>query len=126
MAVSDHHLEVAPDVANVRNARRFVSERLALLDAWGAVEVAALLTSELVTNAIVHAKSSVCVRVVVHTNTIRVTVEDESEAHPQHTIASNSAVTGRGLTLVDRLARRWGVEVLHGGRGKAVWFELSP
>jgi anti-sigma regulatory factor (Ser/Thr protein kinase) len=92
------------------------------------VERAALLVSELVTNAIVHAQSRFSVRVSVRP-VPRVEVEDDSPALPEPPPAEPVSVDelepgGLGMAIVDRLASRWGTE--RTANGKVVWFELEP
>jgi anti-sigma regulatory factor (Ser/Thr protein kinase) len=82
-----------------------------------------LLTSEVVTNALLHARSAGEVSVYVSPTTIRVEVEDPSSLMPARRQAGTDAVSGRGLTIVAGLARSWGVEP--GIRGKRVWFEVD-
>ncbi|MGQ0803813.1 MAG: ATP-binding protein [Actinomycetota bacterium] len=94
------------------------------------VEKAALLVSELVTNAVVHTASEVRVRVSARPVT-RVEVEDYSGAppdpRPAHDPVSMSITElepgGLGLTIVEGLASRWGADRRPGG--KVVWFELD-
>lgn len=92
------------------------------------VEQAALLVSELVTNAVVHAASNVRVRVSARPVT-RVEVEDDSprlpDAPPSQPASTIDALEpgGLGLTIVDGLASRWGAD--RRARGKVVWFELD-
>lgn len=112
------------DPASPQRARDFVAE---VLTAWGAAslrEEARLLTSELVTNAVMHARTDATVTVVRDDvrHTVRVTVTDESEARPRQRPYSPLATTGRGLSLVARAAKDFGVDVRAGG--KTVWFEL--
>lgn len=82
-----------------------------------------LLTSELVTNALVHARGAEGLSVYVWPRVIRVEVDDLSALLPTPRRAGLEAVSGRGLTIVDALARSWGVET--GRRGKRVWFEVD-
>jgi anti-sigma regulatory factor (Ser/Thr protein kinase) len=103
-------------------ARSFVRSALA---AWRCDEpddVAVLLTSELVTNAVRHAKTPCTVEVRLEDGELRVAVEDHDRTLPQKDEAPLSSLTGRGLLLVDSLARRWGAELINGG--KVVWFAL--
>jgi anti-sigma regulatory factor (Ser/Thr protein kinase) len=82
-----------------------------------------LLVSELVTNAVVHARSSVWVHVVVEDHRIRVDVQDDAPQPPVRRRASEDTLGGRGLFLLDRLSDRWGLDV--GSPGKTVWFEIG-
>ena len=89
------------------------------------VERAALLVSELVTNAVVHAASDVRIRVSARPVT-RVEVEDDSPRLPKTpspTAADALEPGGLGLTIVDCLASRWGADPRP--KGKVVWFELD-
>lgn len=116
-------LELPPDHAAAARARRFVGETLR---AWGfesAIPDVELLVSELVTNAVLHARSASRVTVVHTDSTLRITVSDTSPTRPRMRDYGPGAVTGRGLLLVDRIARRWGVEP--SSTGKSVWFEVD-
>jgi PAS domain S-box-containing protein len=91
------------------------------------VDDAQLATSELVTNAVVHAGTSIGVLVSVGPRSLRVEVRDGSPNLPRARDYASTAGTGRGLHLVERLVTRWGVtshpEAARGG--KTVWFELA-
>lgn len=84
---------------------------------------ALLLGSELVTNAVLHARSAVQVSVSVHGRTARIGVCDEAAGMPVVRAPRDGAVNGRGLRMVQTLADRWGVA--RTGRAKTVWFELD-
>jgi anti-sigma regulatory factor (Ser/Thr protein kinase) len=86
---------------------------------------AALLVSELVTNAIRYGGSRAVLEAAVPGGRLRVSVKDDNPRLPvvgQH--PDLTAESGRGLQLVSALADDWGVESLDAG-GKAVWFTLS-
>lgn len=107
---------------SARRARRFV---ITALEAFGVSElgdVAELLTSEVVTNAVVHAHSGVRVALESLEEGIRVSVSDSNALVPSAGRPVDDADRGRGLHLVDLLADRWGVEP--SPSGKTVWFEL--
>jgi anti-sigma regulatory factor (Ser/Thr protein kinase) len=109
-----------------REARRFVADTLSRWGDHGLVEAAALLVSELVTNAVVHARSNVDVIVDRSTNRavlLRVEVHDGSAQRPVPGMFDLEALSGRGLALIEAMATRWGVEA-H-STGKHVWFELE-
>lgn len=93
----------------------------------GQAETVLLLTSEVVTNAVVHGGphkrgAEIQVRVEHFDGRIRVEVADASEALP--VLGANSQLeSGRGLVLVDILANLWGVTPTDSG--KIVWFEVQ-
>jgi len=86
------------------------------------IECAALLTSELVTNAVLHAATPFTVTLHLMEDRIRVDVADGSPVVPAIKDYGTDAATGRGLTLFDTLASNWGVLPVLGG--KIVWFEI--
>ena len=105
-------------------ARREVRETLEARRVPSAtVEVIELLTSEVVTNAIVHAHSAPCVEMFVSDQAVRISVEDHSAEPPRLRHVTPTALTGRGMSLVDRLSALWGTRFVAGG-GKKVWFEV--
>ena len=83
-------------------------------------DVLHLLVSELVTNAVVHARTDVRLHIVVTPDEVRVEVCDQAGLQPRLRTHSASATTGRGLRLLTTLASSWGVEELDDG-GKMVW-----
>ena len=82
-----------------------------------------LLTSEVVTNAVVHAGTAINVRAVVAADHVRVEVGDAEARVPVPRARSVEATSGRGLLLVEALSRSWGTE--RRADGKVVWFELA-
>jgi len=100
-------------------ARRFVT---ATLDGWrvaGGDDVV-LLVSELATNALLHARTSMTVRVTEDgPDAVRLSVSDHSGELPRQRALSVDAATGRGLALLASIADAWGVETSAGG--KTVW-----
>lgn len=112
------------DPASARAARTFVADVLAQSAAQDCADVARLLVNELVTNALLHARSRVEVVVRVQPRTVRVDVHDAVERLPYLLSDPGDAIAGRGLHIVDELAARWGAEPLPTG-GKTVWFELT-
>ncbi|MFD6363236.1 SpoIIE family protein phosphatase [Streptomyces roseolus] len=113
---------------SVAAARAFVRDTL---QGWGHPELvddAVVLTSELVTNAVVHAGTAADVLCLRSEDSIRVEVADrypEREIPVQggRTVASPDRENGRGLLLCAALADRWGVD--YSPTRKHVWFHLS-
>ena len=117
--MSTLHLE--PVVESTPVARHWVAAHLRDLPA----EVsgcAALLTSELVTNAVLHAATPMSITLHTLPDRIRIDVADGNPAFPSVKEYGKDAATGRGLTLFNTLASNWGVQAVDGG--KIVWFEL--
>jgi len=122
------HVVLPPEPASARRARQHVAALLEAEDADGLADVAGLLVSELVTNAVLHARSEVEVRVSSGPTAVRVEVVDGSARQVARRHFSPESATGRGMLLVEALATGWGVEPRVTGRrvtGKAVWFELA-
>ena len=90
-------------------------------------QVIELLTGEVVANAVVHGPEDGRVRVALRIDHrgVRVAVTDESHVRPQVQHPAPTAVSGRGMALVEALSRTWGVD-LHEGAGKTVWFLVDP
>lgn len=104
-------------------ARAFVSRMLRLWECTDLDEIACLLTSELVTNAVLHAATKVVLRMHLDPPALRVEVEDGAPDLPQPLPLTPWSEHGRGLWLVEALSRRWGAAPVP--PGKIVWFELS-
>ena len=116
-------LRLPPAAESVPAARRFARDQLR--GSSCDTETAALLVSEVVTNAVLHGRSDVLLVVEDRGDLAYVSVSDRSPMPPRvHNFAVESA-TGRGLRLVDQLAQRWGVDPAPSGQGKVVWFEVG-
>lgn len=103
-------------------ARRLVRRAL---ERWGLEEMSdsvELLVSEVVTNAVRYAERPVTLR-LLRTDVLRCEVGDDSPQLPRQRRARDTDEGGRGLFLVNRLARRWGATRL--STGKVVWFEIA-
>ena len=118
------------DPASVAEARRVVRECCREHGLGVDEDVLALLTSEVVTNALRHARTAVGLRISADARRLRVEVSDGSRTRPVRTdagaddgAAGSAAASGRGLVLLDRLAATW--DVRRTPEGKTVWFELE-
>ena len=118
-AVLDAHPE------QVAHARHLVSEYLGEgADVRVDREIAILLVSELVTNAVLHGVSPFELRAVQSRTGLRVEVRDHNgSTAPVLRLGDGLAESGRGLQLVDTLADRWGWS--EDGGSKVVWFEIG-
>jgi anti-sigma regulatory factor (Ser/Thr protein kinase) len=122
----------------VREARLFVIDKLQEWHCEDLVDSAALVTSELATNAVVHTGQPYSVQVERNTGGVRVEVTDHGHKLPRmrefvdirdrdggddDLLSSDSDRLFSGLRIVDSVATEWGTLVLP-GNGKVVWFEL--
>ncbi|MBC9723696.1 SpoIIE family protein phosphatase [Streptomyces sp. TRM68367] len=111
-----------PEDAAPGRARRLARRALSR---WGLEELSdsvELLVSEVVTNAVRYASRPVTLR-LLRTDVLRCEVGDDVPQLPRLRQARATDEGGRGLYLVNRLARRWGATRL--STGKVVWFELN-
>ncbi|HTA13151.1 MAG TPA: MEDS domain-containing protein [Solirubrobacteraceae bacterium] len=83
------------------------------------VDTAALVLSELTTNAVRHARSSFTIDIAMHERSMRLAVRD---ARPPSADDDLIVLPTHGLSVIDALATRWGVECAPDG--KVVWAEL--
>ena len=88
---------------------------------------AALVVSELVTNAVVHGDGEVVVRSRVADHDVHISVTDDGGGHPRLAKRPPERIGGLGLHIVDQVAKRWGVDPVKPGRtpGKTVWAVLD-
>ncbi|WP_181871121.1 ATP-binding protein [Sphaerisporangium album] len=142
MAAADHRIGQDGDMALlgqkwipgdekcIASARRFVRD---IANDWSAAgdvpDLAELLTSEVVTNALVHGaphlpgRSTVRISVGRDGPLMTVDVYDSCIAVPHMRTAGSMETSGRGLAIVEALACKWGWN-LH-RQGKSVWFQLT-
>lgn len=115
-------LELLGNPPSVHKARLFTSDVLASDGVEASViEVAVLLVSELVTNAI-HGHGTIYLTVDTAARSIRIEVE-EGRAPPARHPEPEDEVTARHLFVVDELASAWGTE--RRATHKLVWFEIA-
>jgi sigma-B regulation protein RsbU (phosphoserine phosphatase) len=125
-------LRLPADHSSPGIARAAVRSVVADVDLGEVLDEALLLTTELATNAVVHARTELDVEIVGDTDSLTVTVMDFRTgpiSHRRHEVAASPRPVdqieerGRGLLLVDQLATYWGT--LHYPEGKGVWFRLD-
>jgi anti-sigma regulatory factor (Ser/Thr protein kinase) len=118
---------LAPEPSSLAAARCFVTSMLELWDYEDLDEIAPLLTTEVVSNAVRHASGRVGLELaLLDGEALRVQARDGSPDTPVIRRSSPDGIGGHGLTIIESLARRWGVERHEGS--KVVWFEtpVSP
>jgi signal transduction histidine kinase len=122
---AERHASVALPAATTapRDARRFTVETL---QKWGVAAVreeAELIVSELVTNALRHARSPSRVALAATDSCLRIEVADDGQGRAVRRHAVPEDTGGRGLMLVEAMADRWGSQ--HDGHEHVVWCEIS-
>jgi anti-sigma regulatory factor (Ser/Thr protein kinase) len=109
--------------SSVAAARRFIEARAA---AWSfpkpAGELLVLIGSELVTNAVLHARTELTLTVELRDERVRISVTDRSQAPATLRHYRVDALTGRGLGVVAGRSDSWGISAA--ADGKVVWAEL--
>ncbi|WP_167503039.1 SpoIIE family protein phosphatase [Streptomyces malaysiensis] len=111
-----------PKAQTAGQARRLARRALARWDLDDLTDAVELLVSEVVTNAVRYAERPITLR-LLRTDVLRCEVGDDVPQLPRLRQARPSDEGGRGLYLVNRMARRWGATRL--STGKVVWFELA-
>ncbi|KQC38679.1 serine/threonine protein phosphatase [Frankia sp. ACN1ag] len=127
-AVNPPLLELAlPAVAASAGQARMAMRDVMLDYGITSVEDATLLVSEVVTNAVLHARSDLVLRASLEPGRLRISVEDREGGHlPRPGAAAANKPdpeSGWGLLLVEALSLAWGVETTPGG--KRVWFDIE-
>lgn len=85
-------------------------------------DAAVLLTSELVTNALLHTGGTQRITVTTRVDGVRVEVGDNSRVLPVLRPHNDAASDGRGVQLLELCSSSWGARGT--ARGKCVWFEV--
>ncbi|GGR98451.1 hypothetical protein GCM10010252_41490 [Streptomyces aureoverticillatus] len=117
------HWRLAPDPSEVSRARDLVRSRLRDWGLDAVTDSAVLLVSELVTNAVRHARGGRIGLRLVRSGRLLCEVEDDDATLPTLLSAGAGDEFGRGLRIVTGLAAEWGTS--RTSAGKTVWFELS-
>lgn len=116
------------DVSLPRRARQFCDRALgdglpASHEQMPLRNAVSLVASELTTNAVASGSSTVTVVLSVEPDHVLVSVTDDGEGMPQPKEAKLDAPDGRGLMIVGKVSREWGVTPQ--ATGKQVWAEIS-
>ncbi|WP_238014142.1 ATP-binding protein [Dactylosporangium sp. AC04546] len=117
-------VEVDVPAGHARHARRVIAQAL---DAWGLAHLsrgAVMVGHELVANALRHGMPPAILRLLRRGDVLVIEVGDRSEQVPEIAEIDNAtSISGRGLRIVTKLTRAWGVR-RHAG-GKVVWAEIA-
>lgn len=115
------NVHLTPQPTAVREARSFVRSTATVLED-DRLEDLLILTSEVVTNAVLHARTAFELAVTVTDDVVLVCVADSADGTPVYRGQSHGRENGRGIMLVRELADDWGVLPHATRQGKAVWF----
>ena len=116
---------LSPGSSAPGTARAFLAETCRRWHAEDFVTDAALVVSELVTNAVRHAGTEMLLALELSGGTLTVRVHDHGPGLPRLIPPAERGFGGQGLAIVVQLAQAWGVVVEDDG-GKAVWCRLGP
>jgi anti-sigma regulatory factor (Ser/Thr protein kinase) len=109
----------------VATARRFVTATLTRWRVTHDRDTVVLLASELVANAITHARTDIVLTLSCEGGLLTVEVSDGSSYLPVRRVSAPSTATdGRGLNLIADLSDDWGFRTVP-SFGKVVWFSLD-
>jgi len=122
--VRDEQTRLPPEARSAGAARAFLNRILTAAGRQEWADAALLAVSEVVTNAVLHARTEIQLRVRAEADSLLVEVRDFASALPRQRSYAADASTGRGLELVELLTADHGVRP-HGAEGKTVWFRLG-
>ena len=115
-----YELTLEPTVDAVGVGRRLVNDALSEALSY----TATLLTSEVLTNSLLHARTQIVLTVErTSPETVTISVHDGSPLVPRRRRHAQDATTGRGLELLDRLSKSWRIEPEE--RGKTLTFTVG-
>jgi hypothetical protein len=122
--VEGDSIEVDVVEGHARQARRVITQTV---EAWGLPHLtrgAVMVGHELVANALRHGLPPAVMRLLRRGDAVVIEIDDASEQVPHIAVIDNSTSTsGRGMYIVSKLARAWGVRPHQGG--KTVWAEIA-
>jgi anti-sigma regulatory factor (Ser/Thr protein kinase) len=120
----DHVLALPQELGSVTKARHFVRDVLRSWDLADLVEDAELGTSELVANAVRHARTDLVLSVRVD-GVVTVAIQDGEPELRRPVIADAGFLSenGRGLHIVAAISHDWGITTA--ANGKVVWFSMA-
>ena len=116
-------LRLAPGSGAPGRARVFLEDTCRRWAVPEYTQDAALVVSELITNAVRHAGTEMRLGLELRDGGLTVSVHDRGEGLPRLIPPAERVFAGRGLAIVVRLAEAWGVVVADGG--KSVWCRLA-
>jgi anti-sigma regulatory factor (Ser/Thr protein kinase) len=125
MTVWSHRATFPAEAGSAGRAREFVRDRLVEHGLRYLVDDVRLVTSELATNATLHARTAFTIRLERLGGVVFLVVQDGSASRPRPGDADVSDTHGRGLLVVEQTSHDWGVAA-GPGRSKSVWASFLP
>lgn len=126
---SSAHTDLAGTPHAAPLARLFVRQVLRARVPALMLETVELLATELVTNVVLHAKTSIHLGVTHDGRNVLVTVQDQNPQTPRerhrHLVDDQLLESGRGMMIIESLADDFGWSRLPDGSGKVMWFALA-
>ena len=119
-----HETALAPVTTSASEARAFVQAHLVEHGLSYLVEDVRLVVSELVTNAVLHARTPLTLRIEGLHFCVMVSVQDQSPSVPVVTDEDRDATSGRGLDIIEQFSDFWGLDAGTDG-GKSVWASFA-
>jgi anti-sigma regulatory factor (Ser/Thr protein kinase) len=121
---SPWQIDLSVEFSSVRQARQFAMSFAREFHLDGLSPDLALVTSELVSNAIRHARRAITLVLQKTDHEVQVRVSDDGAGQPVVIRPDPVTATGRGMQIVEGLSRRWGTTTGADG-GKTVWAVLA-
>lgn len=122
--VGELRVTLLPAVGAARQARELATEACARAELAPLAGAACTVVTELVNNAVVHARTPLELVIGLRADGLDIAVHDGSRQLPEpRAPRPATAPGGRGMIMVSALAARWGVETTP--RGKVVWAVLD-
>lgn len=122
------HVDLVGSARSARDARAFVRDGLHGVTSPTQLDDVLLLTSELVTNAVVHAGTALHLGVTWDRDNILVAVQDHGrtpDVERARATVTLEEESGRGMVIVAALAGDFGWRLLPDEGGKVMWFVLA-
>lgn len=118
-------IQLSPTPESVAAARQWSVRQSSKFGLSSLSDTVALLVSEMVTNVVVHARTTCELSMRTTSRYLRVELRDRSSQLPTAKVEPDQwSVSGRGMSLIEGLSESCGADLLPGG-GKVVWFQLA-
>ena len=123
------HTDIAGTPRAAPEARRFLQRELESVITADLLHDVLLMTTEMVTNVVLHARTDIHLGLTHDGANVLVTVQDHNTEGPaeraKNAADGHLAESGRGMHIIDNLADDFGWRRLPTGEGKVMWFALA-